>query len=255
MRGRRPDDDAAVRREPGGQPAAFRAPAAARRRARPEGALAWARARTSPSLQQKVQRLCESARRSIRRIEQGKHVPAPNRTPAVSNSFRRVLVYFGLAEDRDYYDDDEPDYQEPERELESRYQERPNVRRLQLAPPPRRDRRHLRRRARRPSAAPRSCAPSEGPPHGPPTAVGRSACISSCPTRSTTPRTSRDKFKDSIPVIVNLQRVGPGAERALHRLRLGAHLRARRRHAEDRRARCSCSRRATSRSRRSSARS
>jgi cell division inhibitor SepF len=39
-------------------------------------------------------------------------------------------VYFGLAEDRDYYDDDEPEVAEPERELESRYQERPNVRRL-----------------------------------------------------------------------------------------------------------------------------
>ena len=48
----------------------------------------------------------------------------------MSNSFRRVLVYFGLAEDRDYYDDDEPETPEPERELESRYQERPNVRRL-----------------------------------------------------------------------------------------------------------------------------
>ena len=46
-------------------------------------------------------------------------------------------VGFGLAEDREYYDDDEPEYttrereREPERELESRYQERPNVRRLQ----------------------------------------------------------------------------------------------------------------------------
>jgi cell division inhibitor SepF len=49
----------------------------------------------------------------------------------VSNSFRRVLVYFGLAEDREYYDDDDqPEYQEPERELESRQQERANVRRL-----------------------------------------------------------------------------------------------------------------------------
>ena len=52
----------------------------------------------------------------------------------MSNSFRKVLVYFGLAEDREYYDDDEPEIQErerePERELESRYQERPNVRRL-----------------------------------------------------------------------------------------------------------------------------
>jgi cell division inhibitor SepF len=47
----------------------------------------------------------------------------------VSNSFRKVLVYFGLAENRDYYDDDEPEYREPEREAPVR-EERPNVRRL-----------------------------------------------------------------------------------------------------------------------------
>ena len=52
---------------------------------------------------------------------------------ALSDSFRRVAVYFGLAEDREYYDDDEPEYRERERapEPESRYEERPNVRRLQ----------------------------------------------------------------------------------------------------------------------------
>jgi cell division inhibitor SepF len=49
---------------------------------------------------------------------------------ALSDTFRRVGVYFGLAEDRDYYEDDEPDVREPEQELESRYRERPNVRRL-----------------------------------------------------------------------------------------------------------------------------
>ena len=50
----------------------------------------------------------------------------------MSNSFRKVLVYFGLAEDRDYYEDDEPEVAEPaERELANRYEERPNVRRLQ----------------------------------------------------------------------------------------------------------------------------
>ena|SRR5690348_11353972 len=50
---------------------------------------------------------------------------------ALSDTLRKVGVYFGLAEDRDYYEDDEPDVREPaERELETRYQERPNVRRL-----------------------------------------------------------------------------------------------------------------------------
>ena len=50
---------------------------------------------------------------------------------ALSDTWHRTLVYFGLAEDRDAYDElEEPDPREPEAELESRYRERPNVRRL-----------------------------------------------------------------------------------------------------------------------------
>jgi cell division inhibitor SepF len=50
---------------------------------------------------------------------------------ALRDTMHRTLVYFGLAEDRDAYDD-EPEYdaREPERDLEERYRERPNVRRL-----------------------------------------------------------------------------------------------------------------------------
>jgi cell division inhibitor SepF len=48
---------------------------------------------------------------------------------AFRDSWHRALVYFGLAEERDpYVDEDEP--YEPEAELEDRYRERPNVRRL-----------------------------------------------------------------------------------------------------------------------------
>ncbi|MBI5105027.1 MAG: cell division protein SepF [Solirubrobacterales bacterium] len=47
---------------------------------------------------------------------------------AFRDSWHRALVYFGLAEERDAYDEDEP--YEPEQELEERYRERPNVRRL-----------------------------------------------------------------------------------------------------------------------------
>ena len=48
---------------------------------------------------------------------------------AFRDSWHRTLVYFGLAEERDpYVDEDEP--YEPEAELEDRYRERPNVRRL-----------------------------------------------------------------------------------------------------------------------------
>ena len=49
---------------------------------------------------------------------------------AFKDSWHRALVYFGLAEEEDprYETVDEP---EPEQDLEERYRERPNVRRLQ----------------------------------------------------------------------------------------------------------------------------
>ena len=50
---------------------------------------------------------------------------------ALRDTWHRALVYFGLADDHrddEYYEDEEPI--EPEAELEDRYRERPNVRRL-----------------------------------------------------------------------------------------------------------------------------
>jgi cell division inhibitor SepF len=50
---------------------------------------------------------------------------------AFRDTWHRSLVYFGLAEDRDpAYDDDVVDEVEPERQIRDRYEERPNVRRL-----------------------------------------------------------------------------------------------------------------------------
>ena len=49
---------------------------------------------------------------------------------ALRDTMHRTLVYFGLAEDRDAYEEEEFDPREPERDLEERYRERPNVRRL-----------------------------------------------------------------------------------------------------------------------------
>jgi cell division inhibitor SepF len=49
---------------------------------------------------------------------------------AVSDSWHKALVYFGLAEERDGYADEDEDYREPEPEPEERSRERPNVRRL-----------------------------------------------------------------------------------------------------------------------------
>src|SRR5688500_6767910 len=49
---------------------------------------------------------------------------------AFKDSFHKALVYFGLAEDRQYAEPvDEPDF-EPAAQLEDRYRDRPNVRRL-----------------------------------------------------------------------------------------------------------------------------
>jgi len=50
---------------------------------------------------------------------------------ALRDTWHRALVYFGLAEEDDAYRDDGPEPQaQPEAELEDRYRDRPNVRRL-----------------------------------------------------------------------------------------------------------------------------
>ena len=123
----------------------------------------------------------------------------------MSNSFRRVLVYFGLAEDRDYYDDDEPDIQEPERELESRYQERPNVRRLSSR----------RRRDEiddifgdEPTSSDRRTAQLRtvgGTASRPANGRGEVRVHLVVPKSFNDAQDVADKFKESIPVIVNLQ--------------------------------------------------
>ena len=131
----------------------------------------------------------------------------------MSNSFRKVLVYFGLAEDREYYDDDEPEIQErdrePEKELESRYQERPNVRRLSS-------------RRRRdeiddifgddsPSERRTTQLRSVGGATAPRTANGRGEVRVHLvvPKSFNDAQDVADKFKEAIPVIVNLQGADP----------------------------------------------
>jgi cell division inhibitor SepF len=127
---------------------------------------------------------------------------------AFRDTWHRTLVYFGLAEDRDAYDeDDEPDYREPEEELESRYRERPNVRRLSSR----------RRRdeiddifaddapSERRTAVLRSVGSSQPPGRG---ANGRSEAVRVhlvIPKSFNDAQDIADKFKDTIPVIINLQ--------------------------------------------------
>ena len=125
---------------------------------------------------------------------------------AFRDTWHRTLVYFGLAEDRDSYDEEPADHREPEEELESRYRERPNVRRLSSR----------RRRddiddifaddpaSERGTAVLRSVGSSQPPPRA---ANGRTDVRVHfvIPKSFNDTQDVADKFKDSIPVILNLQ--------------------------------------------------
>jgi cell division inhibitor SepF len=132
-----------------------------------------------------------------------KEFPAYARTHlsmALRDTWHRTLVYFGLAEEEDprYEAVAEP---EPEAELEDRYRERPNVRRLQ--------------RRRRDEIddifadEPRSAR--ETRPLRPVGGNGRSTQAGDIQVHLVIPKNFNDaqqiadQFKDSIPVILNLQ--------------------------------------------------
>ena len=162
---------------------------------------------------------------------------------AFRDTWHRALVYFGLAEEREEeYEDDyryEEPQPEPEADMEDRYRERPNVRRLSA-------------RRRRdeiddifadddmPAASERGTRVlrlgrrwREG--SGAATVARTYASTSSSRRASTTPQDVADKFKDSIPVILNLQGTDTSCPSASIDFSSRAHLRARRRHAADRR--------------------
>ncbi|HTA14334.1 MAG TPA: cell division protein SepF [Solirubrobacteraceae bacterium] len=112
---------------------------------------------------------------------------------AFRDSWHRALVYFGLAEE--YHDDYDED--PPEEEIADRYRERPNVRRLS----PRR------RRDEFDEIFP------EDEPRGRPTTTLRPVGRANgdvrvhlvIPKSFNDAQQIADKFKDSIPVILNLQ--------------------------------------------------
>src|SRR5829696_8933877 len=125
---------------------------------------------------------------------------------AFSDSWHKALVYFGLAEERHAGYDDEPEDFEPEQELQESYRERPNVRRLST-------------RRRRDDFD--DIFADDDPP-GRPTAVlrpvgggggGGRARNGDVRVHLVVPKSFNDaqqvadRFKDSIPVILNLQGV------------------------------------------------
>jgi cell division inhibitor SepF len=123
---------------------------------------------------------------------------------AFRDTWHRTLVYFGLAEDRDTYEDEEPvDPRTSEEELESRYRERPNVRRLSsrrrrddiddiFAEEPESERR---------TTVLRSVGGGTRVANG----RGEVRVHLVIPKSFNDAQDVADKFKDSIPVIINLQ--------------------------------------------------
>jgi cell division inhibitor SepF len=119
---------------------------------------------------------------------------------AFRDTWHRTLVYFGLAEDREAYDEEPVEYREPEEELENRYRERPNVRRLQS----RRRRDDIDDIFADEPASERTTALR---PVGGRTANGRGEVRVHLvvPKSFNDAQDVADKFKDQIPVIINLQ--------------------------------------------------
>jgi len=118
---------------------------------------------------------------------------------AIRDTWHRALVYFGLAEEDDY-PTEERHLPEPEEELEGRYRDRPNVRRLE-------------RKRRRdefddifaddsaPRGRTRTLRPVEASNGG-----GRDITVHLViPKSFNDAQQIADQFKDAVPVIINLQ--------------------------------------------------
>jgi cell division inhibitor SepF len=117
---------------------------------------------------------------------------------ALRDTWHRALVYFGLAEDDRYVDEDEPlEDLEPEAELEERYRDRSQVRRVASR---RRDEIDEIFADEPPSRRTRVLRP-----------VGNGRTAEQVRVHLVIPKNFNDaqqiadKFKDSIPVILNLQ--------------------------------------------------
>jgi cell division inhibitor SepF len=135
---------------------------------------------------------------------------------AFRDTWHRTLVYFGLAEDEAYDDEEVEPYPEPEVQMEDSYRERPNVRRLSA----RRRRDEIDDifaddlRGERRTTALRPVAGSGAGGTGGAASGGRGNGRSTsgdvrvhfvAPKSFNDVQDVADKFKDSIPVILNLQ--------------------------------------------------
>jgi len=121
-----------------------------------------------------------------------------------SDSWHRTLVYFGLAEDRDAYHEEEEQpaaIRAPEAELEDRYRERPNVRRLST----RRRRDEIDDIFADDSASERRTSVLRPVGRAENGRSGEVRVHLVIPKSFNDAQDVADKFKDAIPVIINLQ--------------------------------------------------
>jgi cell division inhibitor SepF len=121
---------------------------------------------------------------------------------AFRDTWHRTLVYFGLAEDDAYEDEELEPYAEPEEEIRDTYRERPNVRRLS-ARRPRDDFDDIFAEDSETERRTSSLRPVGGRGNG---RSGNDVRVHFvAPKNFNDVQDVADKFKDAIPVILNLQ--------------------------------------------------
>ena len=231
-------------RRPGGQPALLRGAARARGARTGSGSCRWGRARTTSSRCRRARRSCGSAQASIasasrarHNLRQGNRSDSPNHhtrygLPRHLASHARLLRPRRGRGVRRRGDRALPGAGGRAPGQLPRAPQRPPA---ELAAPPRRDRRHLRRRSAAPSAARRLRCGRSAAAAGNGRNGGDVRVHFVAPKNFNDVQDVADKFKDSIPVILNLQGTDTDLVQAADRLLQRAHLRARRRHAADRR--------------------
>ncbi|HEX3802372.1 MAG TPA: cell division protein SepF [Solirubrobacteraceae bacterium] len=121
---------------------------------------------------------------------------------AFRDTWHRTLVYFGLAEDEAYDDDYEP-YSEPEVQMQDSYRDRPTVRRLDRSPRRRRDEFDDIFGDETDDRRTTVLRPVASRPNG--RSGGDVRVHFVAPKNFNDAQDVADKFKDAIPVILNLQ--------------------------------------------------
>ena len=121
---------------------------------------------------------------------------------AFRDTWHRTLVYFGLAEDEAYDEDLEP-YSEPEVHMQDTYRDRPTVRRLSARPGRRRDDWDDIFSDDEPERRTTTLRSVSSRPNGRSGGDVRIHYVQ--PKNFNDAQDVADKFKDSIPVVLNLQ--------------------------------------------------